>query len=291
MSVYKDEHIFKSLNEYMFTTKNISRLHDNVFISQSPQKISNTLEQLCKKKKTVPNNLADAQVEDLYYPKQCDKLFWSFYIFLHGKIEYDYTTHIFETEKKYKIQSVEKLRDMKALLRQHKLKYADIEKELVSLPKITIKGLHALCILYKVSITYVSGNIYYILGNTNEDAAYKNCVIVANSNANSHSQSKSHSNSYSNSKSKSQAINTSTSHTRSNLLIGIQLEATDTYVTNISQSRIRIKNYNKPMLSIASYTLPVLHEMATILNINIYDDNGKKKRKKQLYQDVSEKIL
>ena len=172
MSVYKDEHIFKSLNEYMFTTKNISRLHDNVFISQSPQKISNTLEQLCKKKKTVPNNVGDAQVEDLYYPKQHDKLFWSFYIFLHGKIEYDYTTHIFETEKKYKIQSVEKLRDMKALLRQHKLKYADIEKELVSLPKITIKGLHALCILYKVSITYVSGNIYYILpikSNNNDD--------------------------------------------------------------------------------------------------------------------------
>jgi hypothetical protein len=277
MSVYKDEHIFKSLNEYMFTTKNISRLHDNVFISQSPQKISNTLEQLCKKKKTVPNNVGDAQVEDLYYPKQHDKLFWSFYIFLHGKIEYDYTTHIFETEKKYKIQSVEKLRDMKALLRQHKLKYADIEKELVSLPKITIKGLHALCILYKVSITYVSGNIYYILGNTNEDAAYKNCVIVTKT----HSNSKSH----------SQAINTSTSHTRSNLLIGLQLEATDTYITNISQSRIRIKNYNKPMLSIASYTLPVLHEMANILNINIYDDNGKKKLKKQLYQDVSEKIL
>ena len=277
MSVYNDEHIFKSLDEYMFTTKNISRLHDNVFISQSPQKISNTLEQLCKKKKTVPNNVGDAQVEDLYYPKQRDKLFWSFYIFLHGKIEYDYTTHIFETEKKYKIQSVEKLRDMKALLRQHKLKYADIEKELVSLPKITIKGLHALCILYKVSITYVSGNIYYILGNTNEDAAYKNCVIVAKS----HSNSKSH----------SQAINTSTSHTRSNLLIGLQLEATDTYITNISQSRIRIKNYNKPMLSIASYTLPVLHEMANILNINIYDDNGKKKLKKQLYQDVSEKIL
>ena len=275
MSVYKDEHIFKSLNEYMFTTKNISRLHDNVFISQSPQKISNTLEQLCKKKKTVPNNLGDAQVEDLYYPKQCDKLFWSFYIFLHGKIEYDYTTHIFETEKKYKIQSVEKLRDMKALLRQHKLKYADIEKELVSLPKITIKGLHALCILYKVSITYVSGNIYYILGNTNEDAAYKNCVIVANSHSNS----------------KSQAINTSTSHTRSNLLIGLQLEATDTHITNISKSRIRIKNYNKPMLSIASYTLPILHEMANILNLNIYDNNGKKKLKKQLYQDVSEKIL
>ena len=45
------------------------------------------------------------------------------------------------------------------------------------------------------------------------------------------------------------------------------------------------------MLSIASYTLPVLHEMANILNINIYDDNGKKKLKKQLYQDVSEKIL
>ena len=53
----------------------------------------------------------------------------------------------------------------------------------------------------------------------------------------------------------------------------------------------RIKNYNKPMLSIASYTLPILHEMANILHINLYNDSGKKKLKKDIYQDVSEKII
>ena len=274
MSVHNnDEHIFNLLNEYMFTTNNISRLHNDAFIPQSPQKAQNILEQLCKKKNSKHVEDVHTQYNSLYYPKQKDKLFWCFYILLHGKVEYDYTTLIFETEKKFKIQSVEKLRDMKAILRQHKLKYSDIESELVSLPKITIKGLHALCILYKVSITYVSGNIYYILGNTNEDASYKNCVLVALS--------------------PTLQNNTSSSHiqSQSNLQIGLQLEASDTYIKNICHSRIRVKNYNKPMLSIASYTLPVLHEMANILNINIYDDRGKKKLKKLLYQDVSEKII
>ena len=278
-SIHNDEHIFKSLYKYMFTTNNISRIHGNVFISPSTQS-QPTLDKLCNKKQshvevsstecsTEYSTKCSTKCDSMYTPKQNDKLFWGFYILLHGKVAYDYTSHIFETEKKFKIQSAEKLRDMKAMLRQYKLKYSDIEKELVSLPKITIKGLHALCILYKVSITYVSRNVYYILGNTNEDASYKNCVIIADA-----FQNKKYS-----------------SHTKSNLQIGLQLDATDAYIKNICHTRIRIKNYNKPMLSIASYTLPILHEMANILNINIYDDSGKKKLKKLLYQDVSEKII
>ena len=276
MTNRNDEHIFYLLNEYMFTTNNISRLHDNSCI---PKQTPLSFDKLCNKKQTVSKDahiaanietkIDFAQEDRLYYPKQHDKLFWCFYIFLYGKVDYDYVTHVFEVEKKIKIESAAKLRGMKALLRTHKLKYTDIEKELVNIPKITIKGLHALCILYKVSITYISGNIYYILGNTNEDASYKNCIIIAHS---------------------SQKI-TSGSHMQSNLQIGAQLKANDTYIKNICQSKIRIKNYNKPLLSIASYTLPILHEMANILHINLYNDSGKKKLKKDIYQEVSEKII
>ena len=272
-----DEHIFYSLNEYMFTTSNISRVHNNIF---GPNKPCVSLHNFCKKKtfsKNVDENInvakhveADNTPEcHLYYPKQNDKLFWCFYIFLHGKVDYDYVTHVFEVEKKMKIEAASKLRDMKAMLRTHKLKYTDVEKELVNSPKITIKGLHALCILYKVSITYISGNIYYILGNTNEDASYKNCLITAHTSQNT----------------------SSGSHKQCNLQIGAQLDANDTYIKNICQSKIRIKNYNKPMLSIASYTLPILHDMAEILHINLYNDSGKKKLKKEIYQEVSEKII
>ena len=272
-----DEHIFNSLDEYMFTTENItciqennSMMHEKKFLS-AKQDVS--LRNLCSKKgdnKDIVKNInaVNTSEDNLFYPKHNDKLFWCFYIFLHGKVDYDYVTHVFEVEKKFKIEAATKLRDMKAMLRTHKLKYTDIEKELVNSPKITIKGLHALCILYKVSITYISGNIYYILGSTNEEASYKHCLVIAHMSQNS-----------------------STSHTVSNLRIGANLSASDMYIKNICEAKIRIKNYNKPMLSIASYTLPLLQEMASILNINIYSNNGKKKLKKELYQEVSEKII
>ena len=262
------KNVFSILNKYMFTTENIVGLNNSSEIMSRQSPPSNTLAQLCSKKVQHYVDVED-NTNALYTPKQNDKLFWCFYILLYGKVEYDYTAHIFETEKKFKIQSTEKLRDMKAILRQSKLKYSDIEGELVSLSKITIKGIHALCILYKVSITYVTGNIYYILGITNENASYKNCVIVE----------------------RSHTTHNTGNYAKSNKQIGILLEASDTYMKNICHTRIRVKNYNKPMLSIASYTLIVLHEMAEILKINIYNDVGKKKLKKQLYQEVSEKIL
>ena len=271
---YDNEKDLTLLNKYMLTTENIVELNNRsemTFTQSSKSPSKNILECLCSKKSQCDGKEdATNNVEALFTPKQNDKLFWCFYILLYGKIEYDYTTHIFETEKKFKIQSAEKLRDMKVMLRQFKLKYSDIEGELVSLPKITIKGIHALCILYKVSITYVTGNIYYILGNTNECASYKNCAIVEHSYA---------------------MKNNKQSNKQSNKQIGIQLEASDTYMENIRDTKIRVKNYNKPMLSIASYTVPVLHEMADILKINVYNDVGKKKLKKQLYQEVSEKII
>lgn len=296
---YNNEHMFTLLNKYMFTTDNmLERNHNNgvppssstnnilknVYVKKSPSSHSvdatadeNSVENTPATTTTKPDLDIDTA---LYTPKQNDKLFWCFYILLYGKVEYDYTTHVFETEKKFKIQSVEKLREMKMILRQYKLKYSEIEAELVSLPKITIKGIHALCILYKISVIYVKGHIYYILGATNENSCYKNSVIVEYS----HIQSKI------NQKTQRQT-NNNAGFTQSNTQIGIHLEASAAYIENIRNTKIRVKNYNKPMLSIASYTLPVLHEMAEILKINIYNEVGKKKLKKQLYQEVSEKIL
>ena len=266
------EHIFTLLNQYMFTTNNITRLcqeHDFT------QKVNNTtIEKKCKKK-TIQNicttknkEYSDSQCElkdksnsEVFYPKQNDKLFWCFYILLNGMTEYNYTTHIFETEKQFKFKSAEKLREMKSILRLHKLKYSDIEGELVSLTKITIKGLHALCILHNMTITYVSGYKYYILGITNENSTYKNGMIIHNS-------------------------DTSIYHN-----IGTLFNVSESDIEKIHNTKIRIKNYNKPMLGIASYTLSDLHNMANILKINIYNETGKKKLKKHLYQDVSEKII
>ena len=182
---------------------------------------------------------------------------------MFGKDEYDYTQHFFDIEKKFKIDAATKLREMKPILRNAKLKYTDIEAELVNSPKISIKGLHALCILHNVKITYFTSHTYYILGNCHKDSTYKNCVIIC---------SKYDKNIY-------------------NQNIAVKLDATDVFICNSIATRIYIQNYSKPMLAMTAYTLQNLQDMCTTLSIPIYSDNGKKKVKKILYQDITEKIM
>ena len=258
-----DHNIIRTLEPYMLHADNINSLQTVHFFPQQ-KKVENEKTHYIKK-----NNEESLTTDGIFIPKQQDKLFWCFYIFMHGLKEYKYVSHSFEIEKKFKISSAEKLRECKCILKQHKLKYSDIESELVNDKKITIKGLHALCLLHKVSITYIAGFVYYILGYSNENAEYKNCVIIANNKNNSPESIK---------------------HASSNVDVGIQVDATNEDVKLLCEKNIHIKNYNKVMLSISSYTMSMLSEMAHTLNIDQYTDVGKRKLKKQLYQEISEKI-
>ena len=67
----------------------------------------------------------------------------------------------FQTEKEFKINSIEKLREIKPQLKALKLKINDTENELLNSKKITIKGLVALCLLYKKNLFYVWNRKYY----------------------------------------------------------------------------------------------------------------------------------
>ncbi|NBW04204.1 MAG: hypothetical protein EBR87_10955, partial [Cytophagia bacterium] len=66
----------------------------------------------------------------------------------------------FALEKAFKISSVEKLRGMKTQIKELKLKINEVEDELVNKEQISIKGLHVLCLVHNVSITYIYGKQY-----------------------------------------------------------------------------------------------------------------------------------
>jgi hypothetical protein len=66
----------------------------------------------------------------------------------------------FATEKKFKIDTVEKLRFMKDKLKELKIKRNEIEDELVNKDCISTKSLQVLCLIYKISIIYISGKKY-----------------------------------------------------------------------------------------------------------------------------------
>lgn len=75
----------------------------------------------------------------------------------------------------------------------------------------------------------------------------------------------------------------------------INIEDSKLYITPCKESRYNkshICGYtlNRPLLSISSYKMPEIIEMATILNIDIMNNN-KKKTKKILYDDIRHIIL
>lgn len=97
-----------------------------------------------------------------------DKLFWCFLIILKGEQDY-ILDHSFKKEKEFKIETIEKLRKIKAELKALKLKLNDIENELLNEKKITLKGLVALCLLYKINIMYVWNRKYFEIINNADD--------------------------------------------------------------------------------------------------------------------------
>ena len=108
-----------------------------------------------------------------------DPLFWIFYCILYGEQQFAFN-YSFQTEKNFKIKSIEDLRKIKTDLKTFKLKLSDIEDELLNCKKISIKSLLALFLLYKKNMIYIwdrkfmeficseEENIYIIKNNKNE---------------------------------------------------------------------------------------------------------------------------
>lgn len=230
------EHIFKNLKEYMFFPENIDKYTNFNTIKV----INNNFKNKNKENKKVE--------EDIFVPKEKDKLFWCIYVIIYGRENYELINNkFFEIEKKNKIESVEKIRDNKDKLKQEKLRKTEIEDELVNNNIISLKGLHALALINKLSIIYV-GKYYYYKFLYNDDKPY----IIINNNNN----------------------------------IGLKFNYTEKFLTNILTNYWEIENYNKPLKGISSYSIKELTDICTRLKINILDNNGKKKIKKTLYENI-----
>lgn len=118
-----------------------------------PEKEEQNLKRLENNKSPKKNNVN-------IQSNHTDSLFWCFYIILNGEHEYE-VNHSFQKEKEFKIQSIEKLRNIKPQLKALKLKINETEDELLNSKNISIKGLIALSLLYKKNIFYVWDRKYY----------------------------------------------------------------------------------------------------------------------------------
>jgi len=267
------EQIFHKLEEFMFTRGNMAK-YNKVFSTMIVEKIKEEKrnkqeEEQEQEQANVPMPIPQAihvhvpkpqtlpvvvkKQETHFTPFQKDKLFWSFYIILKGFDEYElhHSDH-FAIEKNFKIAAVEKMRDLKDELKEAKLKRNEIEDELVNKEMITLKGLHALCLVHKVSITYIYGRMYCEFLHT---SACSGVIIKMGTNENS-----------------------------------VKYDATEDYLTSIRNNYWKIENSHKPLGSSGAYTLKDLQDICTKLEIPLTNETGKNKLKTALYEDITKMV-
>ena len=274
------EQIFNKLEEYMFTRGNMAK-YNKVFSTMIIEKIK---EEKFNKQADVPVPVPvpvhmPVQVtmtmpvpvpaviikkkETHFTPVQKDKLFWSFYIILKGFDDYELQqAGHFAVEKNFKISTVEKMRSLKNELKEAKLKLNELEDELANKEMITLKGLHALCLVHKVSITYIYGRMYceFLYGastGTNVYGADASTGVIIKIGATDNS---------------------------------VKYDANEEYITSIRDNFWKIENVQKPLGSAGTYSLKELQDICTKLEIPITNETGKNKLKTALYEDITKMV-
>jgi hypothetical protein len=111
-----------------------------------------------EKQEEEDDNINDSYL--FYITRDKDKLFWAFYIILNGEDAYKYLKAKFVTEKEIKISSVEKMRKLPNVFKQHKLNKVRIENELSGDVPLTLEGFYGLCIIYNISAIFMKRNCY-----------------------------------------------------------------------------------------------------------------------------------
>jgi hypothetical protein len=198
-----------------------------------------------------------------------DKLFWIFYKLVNNFNDIDLENiNAFKVMKDFKIKCVEKVRLQKNILKEFKIQRMVVEDDLTNNDKICFKTFHALCVLYLINVIVIRDNNTYCILCTNDDEKVinlKNYKLLQISN-----------------------VKMSTSFND----FDVQLinNYSETQLQAILKSYYNIENIEKPIKAFSSYNLDDLTTIASKLNITIYDEHGKKKKKQDLYETILKKL-
>ena len=200
-----------------------------------------------------------------------DKLFWIFYKLLNNFNDSDLENiNAFKTIKDFKINSVEKLRLQKNILKEFKIQRMPVEDDLTNNEKISFKTFHALCVLHLINVIVIRDNNTYCVLCTNSDEKVinlQNYKVIKISNVKLSAQF-------------------------NNFDIELVTNSfTETELQTILKSYYSIENIEKPLKAFSNYKLDDLVNIAEKLNINIYDEHTKKKKKQELYENILQKLM
>ena len=199
-----------------------------------------------------------------------DKLFWIFYKIINNLDDSDLETiNAFKVIKEFKFSVVEKLRSQKNILKNFKISKTFVEEDLTNNEKISFKTFHALCILYLINVIILrSNNTYCVLITNNDEKVYnlQNYKVLK----------------ILNEKMSAQFNNFDVELVNSSLSEEELQKCLSTY--------FYIENIEKPLKAFSSYKLDDLTKIADQLDINIYDEHGKKRKKQDLYEQILQKL-
>ena len=229
-------------------------------------------------------------------PRHRDKLFWCFYIIYKG--EHDYEQHLadnFITEKNFKIATAEKLKGLKDKFKRAKLRISEIEDELINKQCITLKGLHALCLVYDVSIMYVANKKYseFLYDLEASEAAGASAEGTGASTEGTGASTEG------TGASEPEIIclkenETGNKHAGNKYFIKCfeedEHQNKKKYIKSVREGYWKIENVDKPLKVPSAYTLKELQEIGEKLGLALKSDLGKNKTKPILYQEILEKL-
>ena len=199
-----------------------------------------------------------------------DKLFWIFYKIINNFDDVDLENiNSFKTIKDFKFNIVEKLRSQKNILKNFKIQKSLVEDDLTNNEKISFKTFHALCVLHLVNVILLKdNNTYCVLCCNNDEKVInlQNYKILKLSNIKMNKEFNNFDIELANQNMKEEELQ--------QLLL--------TYYN--------IENIEKPLKAFSSYKLDDLYRIAEKLNITIYDEHGKKKKKQSLYENIFQRL-
>ena len=199
-----------------------------------------------------------------------DKLFWIFYKIINNFNDSD-LEHInsFKIMKEFKINCVEKLKNQKNILKDFKIQKSTVEDDLTNNEKISFKTFHALCVLHLVNVILIrDNNTYCVLCSNNDEKVInlQNYKLLKITNVKMSSQF-------------------------NNFDIELVNSTTEEELQKILKSYYAIENIEKPLKAFSNYKLDDLVSIAEKLNITIYDETSKKKKKQELYENILQKLI
>jgi len=187
------------------------------------------------------------------YIKEYDKLFWCFYLMLHDKDTYfSVDNKHFQIEKQLKIDLVDKIRNNKGLMKEAKLKIADVENNVVNDKKTDISGFQAFCIYYNLNVLVCYNNIYYNFYNDDDEAT---SVIYIKSNK-----------------------------------FTCEKNINEYKINEIKNNYYLVDNPKKPLKSIGNYKIDDLIQLCKLFKIIYYDEHHKNFKKNKIYELVLDKM-